>query len=298
RMRLVTLAEIPEQWAERVRSWHRVLGEEARALDDSALEYFFYQTLLGSFPASGGTPSPDYRERLGGAMIKAAREARRRTSWARPNEEYEARLTALIDAALGSPRFMDEFRPFQQRVAHAGARNSLVQTVLKLTLPGVPDIYQGSELWDLTLVDPDNRRAVDYDLRSRMLGEMLSAWERDPAASIRDLAGQWQDGRIKMLLIAVLLRLRSTTDAFETGDYLPCEVTGGEGGAFLRRGANAQVLVTFRRFPFAGANPQPSSRLRLPESRQWHDVLRRRDGAPDHEWAVDAELPVGVYLSN
>jgi (1->4)-alpha-D-glucan 1-alpha-D-glucosylmutase len=299
RMRLVTLAEIPEQWAERVRSWHRILGEEARALDDASLEYFFYQTLLGSFPASARFSLPEYRERLCGAMTKAAREARRRTSWARPNEDYEARLLALVDAALNSPRFMDDFRPFQQRVAHAGARNSLVQTVLKLTLPGVPDIYQGSELWDLSLVDPDNRRAVDYEARSRLLTETLAAWERDPVDTFRGLAEQWQDGRIKMLLVAVLLRLRSTTDAFESGDYQPIEagaMAAGERGAFLRQGANSAVLVTFRRFPFASETATTSSTLQLPGQRRWHDVLRRRDATPG-DLAADAELPVGVYLS-
>jgi (1->4)-alpha-D-glucan 1-alpha-D-glucosylmutase len=296
RMRLVALAEIPEEWSERVRVWHRILGAEARALDDASLEYFFYQTLLGSYPAA--TFSVDeYRGRLCDAMTKAAREARSRTSWARPNEDYERRLTALIDAALASPAFMDDFRPFQRRVARAGAQNSLVQTVLKLTLPGVPDIYQGAELWDLSLVDPDNRRPVDYSLRSELLTELLDRWEQDPVATISSAAAEWQDGRIKLLLTALLLRLRAGNEALVTGEYRACEVTGDPSrGAYLRQTQGSAVLVTFRRFPFAGSGA--ISRIQLPGTYGvWRDALRPGREITGEELARDTELPVGVYLS-
>jgi (1->4)-alpha-D-glucan 1-alpha-D-glucosylmutase len=299
RMRLVTLAEIPEEWSERVRAWHRILGAEARALDDASLEYFFYQTLLGSYPVTAGFSVDEYRDRLCGAMTKAAREARHRTSWARPNEAYEACLTALVGAALASRVFMDDFEPFQQRVARAGAQNSLVQTVLKLTLPGVPDIYQGAELWDLSLVDPDNRRPVDYGLRQALLSELLTRWEQQPAATLRDASANWQDGRIKLLLTAVLLRLRADNDALVSGEYVPCEFAAESGSAgFLRRSADSTVLVTFRRFPLATQRGTARSRIELPkEGGPWQDVLRPARGEPGENFSSDTELPVGVYLS-
>lgn len=297
RMRLVTLAEIPEEWAERVRAWHLILGAEARALDDASLEYFFYQTLLGSYPVAAEFSVDEYRDRLGDALTKAAREARRHTSWARPNEGYETRLMALVRAALGSCAFMDDFRPFHLRVARAGALNSLVQTALKLTLPGVPDIYQGAELWDLSLVDPDNRRPVDYGLRTSMLSGLLARWEKDPRATLREVATNWQDGRIKLLLTAILLRLRADHDALVSGEYLPCGFAAGSGDAgYLRRSANSTVLVTFRRFPLTspGAAHAP---IELPEkSGPWHDVFRG-EGIPEENLSKDTELPVGVYLS-
>lgn len=298
RMRIATLAEIPEEWAARVRVWHRLLAPQSAALDDASLEYFFFQTLLGSYPVSSRFELREYRERLSGAMIKAAREARRHTSWSRPNDDFEARLTALIGAALDSPAFMDDFRPFQQRVARAGADKSLVQTVLKLTLPGIPDIYQGAELWDLSLVDPDNRRAVDYPLRNRMLGEMLAHWQHDPDAAISEAIAHWEDGRIKMLLTAVLLRLRAANAAWTTGEYLPCDVPDCEDrAAFVRRSADAAVLVTFRRFPLARCQIDATP-IKLPAGlSEWRDVLRPGVVIAARDLCFGGELPVGIYVS-
>ncbi|HEX6636584.1 MAG TPA: alpha amylase C-terminal domain-containing protein, partial [Steroidobacteraceae bacterium] len=273
---------------------------EARALDDASLEYFFYQTLLGSYPSTADFPLPEYRERLRGAMTKAAREARRRTSWARPNEEYEAHLMALIDAALHSPPFMEDFRPFQQRVARAGAENSLVQTLLKLTLPGVPDIYQGAELWDLSLVDPDNRRPVDYAWRAGLLQDLIAQWERVPYATLRDAAGHWQDGRVKLLLTTLLLRLRQSDPAVFEGEYLPWEIAdaGPEVVAFQRRSTSGVLFVAFARFPFARAR-ETNWRIDLPEAPgAWHDVLTRETvPGSGFEWRAEPGLPLTVLLS-
>jgi (1->4)-alpha-D-glucan 1-alpha-D-glucosylmutase len=298
-MRLATLAEIPEQWSQQVHQWRAILARQAQALADPGLEYFFYQTLLGSYPASD-IPSGEYRQRLQGAMVKAAREARRHTSWGRPNEDYESRLIALIDAALDSPGFMEAFRPFQQRIARAGAANSLVQTLLKLTVPGVPDVYQGAELWDLSLVDPDNRRPVDYPLRTAMLDRLLDDWQRDPRGTVREAATHWQDGRIKLLVTALALRLRESHDALSGGEYLPCQVRGGEGfmGAFLRRSARGAVLVVFRRLPFARPLDEAAESLHveLPSSQgTWRDVLQREDARPQEQLTLPAGLPIGLF---
>ena len=204
--------------------------------------------------------------------------------------------------ALDSATFMDDFRPFQRRVALAGAENSLVQTTLKLTLPGVPDIYQGAELWDLSLVDPDNRRPVDYAARAASLEQLLADWQRDPAGTIREAAKHWEDGRIKLLLTALLLRLRSGHEALFAGDYLPCDVASGEAdehtGAFMRGAAGETLLVVFRRFPFArrAAPARAGVRIELPRVGAWRDLLRARDAVPGEEWDQGFELPVGVYL--
>ena len=187
RARLAVLADMPDEWARQAAAWSRVLraargDAEGAGLPDRNDEYAFYQLLLGSWPAEligADERAPDilatYAERLVQVMRKSLREAKLRTTWAIPDEEYERGMLAFVEAALDPSRlnaFLPLFRPFAQRVARLGVGNSLVQTVLKLTLPGIPDFYQGSELWDLNLVDPDNRRPVDYALREKALAEV------------------------------------------------------------------------------------------------------------------------------
>ena len=235
-------------------------------------------------------------------MIKAAREARRRTSWVRPNGDYESRLTAFIDATMDSREFMREFQPFMQTVARAGVANSLVHTVLKLTLAGVPDIYQGSELWDLSLVDPDNRRPVDYAQRASMLATLLADFRADAAATVHEAVANWQDGRIKLLLTALLLDLRRNNDALANGDYLPCEVAGAANvGAYLRRSGSSAVLVVFERFPLSRADSaaRESLRIALPPARSpWRDVLFSCEANPENEPLRCAQLPVAVFVTD
>jgi (1->4)-alpha-D-glucan 1-alpha-D-glucosylmutase len=302
RARLVTLAEIPEEWSTQVRRWRQILAQEGAALGDANIEYFFYQTLVGSYPAAG--ESADFRERLQAAMLKASREARVHTTWSRPNQSYEARLARFIDGAFESREFLDEFLPFQQRVARAGAANSLVQTVLKLTAPGVPDVYQGTELWDLGLVDPDNRRPVDYEARERLLDELLENWTRDAGKTLRDCARHWQDGRIKLLVTALLLRERASRESLFHGEYLPCEVegSGDQVGAFLRRDGGTTMLVVFARFPFARQHDAQwsSARIVLPRSAgSWHDLMTREEMAEAEAVAarLDDQLPIAVLIT-
>ncbi len=303
RARLVTLAEIPEEWADNVQRWRGILAAESAALADPNLEYFFYQTLLGSYPASEEA-TDDYRSRLQAAMQKAAREARVHSTWGRPDQSFESRLSAFVDAALQSREFRDAFRPFQQRVARAGAANTLVQTALKLTVPGVPDVYQGAELWDLSLVDPDNRRPVDYARRESLLTELLEAWSRDPVGTVRDCASRWQDGRIKLLHTALLLRERAKRESLFFGEYLACRVTGaGEYvGAFTRRDGDSLMLVMFARFPFARERESGwrQARVELPAANgPWRNVLTGEtvDDAGSASLLSD-ELPVAVLISS
>jgi (1->4)-alpha-D-glucan 1-alpha-D-glucosylmutase len=277
RLRVAALAEIPQQWSSQVREWRRLLAAPAEALGDRNLEYFFYQTLIASHPAAGDPPA-DYRDRVQGAMLKAAREARARTSWARPDIDFEARLSAFVDAALSSPEFRRSFAPFLELTGAAGARNSLLQTVIKLTVPGVPDTYQGAELWDLSLVDPDNRRRVDFEARSQLLASVLEEWRGDPAGALRRAARHWQDGRIKMLVTALLLRFRREHPLlFSRGDYHACAVESSSGfvGAYRRQHEGVELLVMFARWPLTRQRDPAwhGARVRVDHPGVWRNLL-------------------------
>ncbi len=187
RARLNVLSEVAPEWNQRVRRWAslnrfkrgKVAGAPAPSPND---EYAIYQTMLGAWPTEfTGVAAPDsveielFRRRLQDTMLKSIREAKRRTSWINPNDAYETACLHFVDRLLQIDRpnpFLDDFVAFQQRVARLGVLNSISQTVLALTAPGVPDIYQGGDLWDLNMIDPDNRRPVDFDLRQRMLAEV------------------------------------------------------------------------------------------------------------------------------
>jgi (1->4)-alpha-D-glucan 1-alpha-D-glucosylmutase len=261
RARLAVLSEIPDEWARQVRGWSRILrarrGDiEAKAPPDRNDEYMIYQLLLGGWPmelTGAPEPAPDamrsFAERLKGAVTKSIREAKRHSTWASPNLEYESAVLSFIDGALDpeeSRAFLAAFLPFQERIARLGVENSLVQTGLKLTVPGVPDIYQGSELWNLSFVDPDNRRPVDYGERADLLASL-------GRISMRDLLGHWQDGAVKLSLISRLLALRAALpDLFEHAPYEPLQAEGPKAQfvcAFARRSGNCALLAIFARFP-------------------------------------------------
>lgn len=252
RTRLLALAQLPESWFEAVRRWNAALRGASAALNDFNAEYLFYQLLLGSWPVDG-SDTEALRGRVKQAMCKSAREAKMRTTWAVPDPAYEQSLLAFVDAAFDSEAFRGSFLPFQQRVAWLGMQNSLVQTVLKLTVPGVPDIYQGAELWDLNLVDPDNRRAVDYVSRTELLARSHAAWRAAPADTLRQLSADWQDGAIKQLLTLLALQCRARhPELFALGAYLPAEVQGPDAErvcAFTRQHGDEQLLVITVRFP-------------------------------------------------
>jgi (1->4)-alpha-D-glucan 1-alpha-D-glucosylmutase len=233
RARMAAISEIPDLWRRSLARWRAVNRRWKKRVDelpapDANEEYLLYQTLLGTWAIDhsgnpAATPSSDYVERIQNYMNKALNEAKLNTSWVQPNEAW---LTATGDFVArlleASPknRFLPVFLPVAAEIARLGAINSLSQTLLKLTSPGVPDIYQGNEIWDLSLVDPDNRRPVDYKVRQAMLETLAKV---EPA----ELLETWPDGRIKMFLIQRLLRLRRDhPDLFHAGRYLPLTVTG------------------------------------------------------------------------
>jgi (1->4)-alpha-D-glucan 1-alpha-D-glucosylmutase len=200
-----------------------------------------YQALLGAWPPD---PDSDLVARMQAYALKAAREGKQETSWLDPDEAYEKGLTGFIADTLKNQAFVDGFDPLARRVALLGALNSLTQVALKIAMPGVPDFYQGSELWDLSFVDPDNRRPVDFAARASVLAA-------DPDA--RALAESWRDGRIKLALTRRLLAWRrSLADLFAQGDYRPLAVEGPHRDhviAFARTTRNdAAILVAGRHF--------------------------------------------------
>ena len=235
--RLAALSELPDLWIDRSRRWMALRDEL-----DPGDRYMLLQTLAGSWPLDLSPGDAEglaaWRGRLEGWLVKALREAKLRTSWAVPDEAYEASGKRLLGALLASPGFLAELHAFVQRIAPAGALNGLSQALLRCTAPGVPDLYQGCEFWDFSLVDPDNRRPVDYAARA-------AALRMDEAPE--SLLPHWRDGRIKQALIARALRLRAELpDLFADGDYVPLEIEGPRAGsaiAFLRRRGGKAVLA-------------------------------------------------------
>jgi (1->4)-alpha-D-glucan 1-alpha-D-glucosylmutase len=257
RGRIDVLSEMPAEWEREAANWMRI-NKSARTIVDGEPapdrndEYRFYQAMLGVWP-SGGRPGDDLVPRLKGYMIKAVKEAKLHTSWLNPNDQYENALTTFIERVLAGSharKFLPAFLPFQQQVARCGVVNGLAQVVLKIASPGVPDFYQGTELWDFNLVDPDNRRPVDFLRRAQML-DTVDAVLALPADARRGALGRLIDalpgGGLKLLITAAGLRLRAAQpDLFLEGDYLPLDVESmvdGRAVAFARRGAEGVALA-------------------------------------------------------
>jgi (1->4)-alpha-D-glucan 1-alpha-D-glucosylmutase len=231
-----------------------------------------YQTLIGAWPLEG--PGPSFTERMQAYALKAAREGKVETSWTNPDENYEAALAQFVGGILDTGRsgeFIDSFQQFAERTALLGTLNGLVQIVLKATMPGVPDFYQGTEFWDLSLVDPDNRRPVDFAARSRVLASLADTpdWT--------ELASYWRDGRIKLALMRRLLTWRRARQSvFERGGYRPLAVTGRDRDhviAFARTMRREVMIVVVGRH-FAA---HTEAGRRWPQPANW-DATVRLDG--------------------
>jgi len=262
RSRINVLSEISGLWRLRVRDWRRFNRNHRSLVNDRPAplandEYMLYQTLVGAWPAEPLNNTDDwktFRERIESYMLKAIREAKETTSWINQNAEYETAVSSFVRALLtpsAKNRFLDDFVPFQRRVARIGLWNSMSQTLLKLTCPGVPDIYQGNELWDFSLVDPDNRRPVDYMRRQQMF-ESIRVHGNDPdPQSIGRLLETPEDDRLKIYLTWRALCLRQQQpDLFQRGEYLPLAVEGAKAKhvvAFARKFGNTTALVVVPR---------------------------------------------------
>ena len=234
RARINVLSEMPDEWQRNLRTWIKInRGKKKRlgslAVPDRNDEYFLYQTLIGAWPFSDAE-FPEFLARIKAYIVKAVREAKVHTAWLKPDNEYEDAYASFAEKILARSEanaFLKEFVPFCQRVSHYGLLNSLSQTLIKITSPGVPDFYQGSELWDLSLVDPDNRRPVDFDQRRAMLADICAHDEADIGRLVQDLLATPEDGKIKLWLIYRALKAKKAhREIFRAGAYLPLESTG------------------------------------------------------------------------
>ena len=286
RARLHVLSELAHEWGQLVPRWSRLHRSRKRRVrgalvPDANEEMLLYQTLVGAWPLGG--PDERFAQRVRGYLVKALREAKVHTSWTSPDVEYEEALLAFAGAVLEPSRARDELERFARRAAFYGALGSLAQVVLKVASPGVPDFYQGTELWNLALVDPDNRRPVDFATRERLLRRL-----REGPVSPAELLERWTDGRVKLFVTSRALELRKERQAlFLEGDYVPLRATGSRRQhvcAFARRLRGEWVVaavprllarvVSEGRFPL-GETTWPEGALVLPRGAPatWRNVF-------------------------
>ncbi len=289
RARLAVLSEIPAEWSAAVQRWTRLNAPLRKTLDDGAApgmsaQLMLYQTLVSAWPldlAADDEPGvTTFLERVAAWQEKALLEAKRRTEWAVPNAEYEAACRDFIVACMAPDRashLREEIAGFAARIAPAGAVNGLAQLLLRCTAPGVPDLYQGTEFWDLSLVDPDNRRPVDYPARREAL---------ERAVPSQDLLHHWQDGRVKQAVLTRALAARASHAAiFAEGDYQPLVVEGPQAAhvlAFSRSHRGRSVIVVVTRLPAALMG---NSALPLVPPEEWRgtELVVPRPGG-EHRW--------------
>ena len=275
RTRILSLSEMTDDWAESVRLWRNlneglIVRQGDIRIPSFGHEYMLYQALLGAWPLEGVEQT--FVERMQDYAVKAAREGKEQTSWLDPRDNYETGLKNFLTALLNpgrSARFLESFDAFARRAALLGALKSLSQVALKALMPGVPDFYQGAELWDLSLVDPDNRRAVDFAARAALV---------DKAVDWHDLAEDWQSGRIKLALTRHVLAIRSRFESvFTKGSYRPLEVVGPRGDevvAFARSSGRENIIVVAGRLFGRSTN---KGRL-WPSNEAWKDTSVPTEG--------------------
>jgi (1->4)-alpha-D-glucan 1-alpha-D-glucosylmutase len=309
RARLNVLSEIPGEWRRAVSTWRALNRRAKREIAGASVpganeEYFLYQTLVGAWPFADDDV-PSFVDRLKNYVVKALREAKVHTSWLAPDEQYEQAFLAFIDDILSARRpFLREFKPFQSRVSELGIVNGLAQLLIKMSAPGIPDFYQGSELWDLSLVDPDNRHPVNYGARLDALGSLPS---KPDAASARALFDTRANGRVKLFTIARALAARNAArDVFERGRYVPLRTEGVGANsvfAFARTLEDGRAVMTCvprlvagRPSPPLGASCWEDTRIRLIDDlggAAWHNVFTGETTTPE-ELALD----VGTVLQS
>ncbi len=318
RCRINVLSEIPKAWHLMVKFWSKINHSQKSKLKsgyapDHDDEYFIYQTLIGAFPFDK-TDLPEFSKRLQAYVIKAIREARIHTAWVKPDEEYEKACVAFVQNILKDEPpnvFLTSFHPFAEKIARMGILNSLSQVLIKATSPGVPDFYQGSEFWDLSFVDPDNRRPVDYQKRAQILREIKSR-EKDDLALIDELWRSKEDARIKLFVTHRVLSLRKNfPQLFQKGSYLPLQVQGKLKDhvlAFARQDKDCFCLTIVPRLlcqqtEFLTQDVLwDDTKIIVPENfpSDWKDVFTQNEISSAEGWDVKRLLehfPVGLFVS-
>lgn len=283
RIRLNVLSEIPGEWEAHLNRWANINAgakQEVNGLlaPDAADEYLYYQNLLSTWPPNESHPGDELINRMKRFMNKALKEAKVHTSWINPSNEYDAAMEHFIDSTLRggkSADFLKSFVPFAHEIAALGAWQSISQIAVKLMSPGVVDTYQGGELWDLSLVDPDNRSAVDYPLRIRrqeaIRKDILAGSPAQRRTVLSQLAANWWNGDLKMLYLSAGLQFRARyPDLLRRGAYIPLEPEG-EGAehviAFARQSTDRVVITLALRW-FAALLPEPSGIAKVTEKLQ------------------------------
>jgi len=294
RARINVLSEIPQEWETHLARWreqNRVKKKRVEGIHvpEPNMEIFLYQTLLGAWPFSQ-EELPAFRKRLRAYLIKAAREAKTFTSWLEPNPSYEEALLQFVQEILADTRrnaFLEDFLNFQKKIAFFGSLDSLGQLLVKITTPGIPDFYQGTELWNLSLVDPDNRRPVDFQKRESYLNDLTEGESPGNPHLLAELLKYWKDGRIKLYITQKAMRFRSeNATLFQNGEYLPVQVSQDMREhiyAFCRCCGKEWTLTVVPRLTtrLVPANKFPlgpvwgQSQLYLPQNapRHWHNTL-------------------------
>ncbi len=328
RARLATLTEIASAWVSQVLRWRKINARHSvriggRRAPDPATEYLFYQTVVGVWPLDDGTwrgAAPDadglraLRDRIALYMEKATREAKLRTSWTNPDPRYEeaiARFTEILltSDSAESAAWRREASAFVERIARPGLWNSLSRILVHLTAPGTPDLYQGDELWNFTLVDPDNRRPVDHELRLRLLDDLDRSVLPGgclPETLLRELVRAPEDGRIKLYLTARLMRTRRANGCLFSGSgYEPVAARGSHAGhvfAFARTGSGGPAIAVAPRWSLTltGGTGAPTGRP------VWADTALMIPGSWPSQWecavgghiiqAADGTIPLGEIL--
>ncbi|HEX3861217.1 MAG TPA: malto-oligosyltrehalose synthase [Stellaceae bacterium] len=318
RIRLAMLSEMPREWGHYIARWLRFNRSRRSEVDgavvpDRNIEYLFYQSLVGVWPP-GLMPDDSegvkaVADRVAAYMIKAVREGKEESGWSNPNADYEAALERFVRGTLDASRpstFLADFCGFIEPLARLSAIGSLAQLALKLTVPGIPDIYQGCELWDFSLVDPDNRRPPDWAQRQALLSAVAD--DGLPGGDIGRLADTWRDGREKLFVTQRLLGLRKRHPAlFAEGDYAPLHAESGSADhicAFARQHEAGTLVVAvprlIHRLHRGTTQAQwDGAELPLPHAGEWRDVItghsyRDRDRLPVAELLRD--MPVAVLL--
>jgi malto-oligosyltrehalose synthase len=311
RARLAVLSERPRVWIDRLTGW--IGDSNALRTDDQPTTgdvAMLLQMIVGAWPFDLALEEDNGRHAFAGRLAawqeKALREAKLHTHWADPNQAYEAaarQFLIWLVADNARPELLADIFAFIRSIAAAGAVNGLAQVVLKLTVPGVPDLYQGTDYWDLSLVDPDNRRSVDFERRRKSLLSL----------DVADALAHWRDGRIKQAIVARLLAIRRASPGlFARGDYRPVPVEGTKAQhvvAFLRTYGGSRLLVVVPRLPQALLRSRDaleldpaawqSTSLTLPDETDWHDVIEGRTLQPTKQKLAARELfgrlPVAIF---
>lgn len=271
RARINALSEKPEEWIKAVERWRAYNQDKKTDLDQSEVpslneEYLLYQTLVGSWPlySMDASARAQYIDRIDKYMNKALREAKIHTSWINPSESYEKAMQDFIHKILtldSANYFLKDLMEFVQPVMRAGLFNSLSQTILKITSPGIPDFYQGSELWEFTLVDPDNRHPIDYSYRYQLLKDLKEKAKQNKSELVTHLLETPEDGRIKLYITSELLNFRRTYGKlFQEGTYIPLKIEGEKQDhicAFARLHEDQCIIVATGRFFTHFTSPLP-----------------------------------------